>query len=251
MLLRYCSLFYATFYLKDFQLLQSLLATLLITNAIINNVLEVFVPYLFINKKIISFKDKNYSIRLGKHLTHVKHSNINNDITFNEEKALNTASSKSNLFHIDTSDINDDNISTISKLNVKTIKHKNIFDYFKKSKKSNSEIDDSLAFSSSIDKSDDSTYISTKKPDSDFVYDDNTKSENEKIWKDRLLREISLSHYNIDDDYLELVLQYGYITMFAVVFPIAPLLGYINNVYEPLVDLTKLGECKRVLHLNR
>jgi anoctamin-8 len=33
--------------------------------------------------------------------------------------------------------------------------------------------------------------------------------------------------------------------MFAVVFPLTPLLAYINNRFEGTVDLTKLGSCKR------
>ena len=56
------------------------------------------------------------------------------------------------------------------------------------------------------------------------------------------MREISLSQYDVDEDYLELLLQYGYVTMFAAVFPIAPLLALLNNVFETNVDLTKLGQ---------
>jgi hypothetical protein len=38
------------------------------------------------------------------------------------------------------------------------------------------------------------------------------------------------------EDYLELVLQFGYVTFFVVAFPVAPLLGFINNVFEFRVD---------------
>lgn len=58
-------------------------------------------------------------------------------------------------------------------------------------------------------------------------------------------KEADLSEYNIDEDYLEMVLQFGYVTMFAVVLPITPLLAYLNNYFESRVDLFKLGSLKR------
>lgn len=66
-----------------------------------------------------------------------------------------------------------------------------------------------------------------------------------------LQREVSLDSYDIDQDYLELVIQYGYITMFAVAFPIAPLLALINNQFEIHVDMKKLGFSRRVTTTDR
>lgn len=60
-------------------------------------------------------------------------------------------------------------------------------------------------------------------------------------WKSKLIREISLSEYDMDEDYLELVLQYGYATMFAAVFPEAPIFALLNNLFEASIDLSKLG----------
>ena len=34
--------------------------------------------------------------------------------------------------------------------------------------------------------------------------------------------------------------------MFAVVFPLTPLLAFVNNIFEPAVDLNKLTVCKRM-----
>eukprot|EP01034_Spumella_vulgaris_P025395 gene25395-31853_t len=47
------------------------------------------------------------------------------------------------------------------------------------------------------------------------------------------------------EDYLEMLIQYGYISMFAVAFPLAPLLAYVNNYFEGSVDIAKLAECRR------
>lgn len=47
------------------------------------------------------------------------------------------------------------------------------------------------------------------------------------------------------DDYDELVLQFGYVVLFVVVFPATPLLAFINNILEFRVDGTKLSEVTR------
>jgi len=42
------------------------------------------------------------------------------------------------------------------------------------------------------------------------------------------------------DEYSEMVIQYGYITLFAAAFPLAPLLAVLNNVVEIRTDAFKL-----------
>jgi len=44
------------------------------------------------------------------------------------------------------------------------------------------------------------------------------------------------------DEYSEMVIQYGYITMFAASFPLAPFLAVLNNVIEIRTDALKLLE---------
>lgn len=63
--------------------------------------------------------------------------------------------------------------------------------------------------------------------------------------KEAILKEFKKEDYNLRSDYLELILQYGYVTMFAVVFPIAPALAYLNNLMEAKVDFLKLTNCRR------
>lgn len=45
---------------------------------------------------------------------------------------------------------------------------------------------------------------------------------------------------NAFDDYNELVIQFGYVTLFAAAFPIAPLCAFINNIVEMRTDAVKL-----------
>uniref|UniRef100_A0A7S3JMU0 Anoctamin transmembrane domain-containing protein n=1 Tax=Aureoumbra lagunensis TaxID=44058 RepID=A0A7S3JMU0_9STRA len=60
-----------------------------------------------------------------------------------------------------------------------------------------------------------------------------------------------MQQYTIEEklfkDYTELVIQYGYATLFSAAFPLAPLLAMINNYVELRVDAWKLcQQCKRV-----
>ena len=42
------------------------------------------------------------------------------------------------------------------------------------------------------------------------------------------------------NDYSEMIIQYGFVTLFVVAFPLAPLLAFVNNVAEMHVDAYKL-----------
>jgi hypothetical protein len=40
-------------------------------------------------------------------------------------------------------------------------------------------------------------------------------------------------------EYIEIIIQYGYLMLFSLTFPLAPLLALINNIFEIQVDKTK------------
>ncbi|ODN05595.1 Anoctamin-6, partial [Orchesella cincta] len=46
--------------------------------------------------------------------------------------------------------------------------------------------------------------------------------------------------YSLTDEYLEMVLQFGFLTIFVSAFPLAPLFALINNILELRVDATKM-----------
>jgi hypothetical protein len=46
-------------------------------------------------------------------------------------------------------------------------------------------------------------------------------------------------------DYSEMVIQYGFVTLFVVAFPLTPLLAFLNNVLEAHVDAVKLTTVRR------
>ena len=46
-------------------------------------------------------------------------------------------------------------------------------------------------------------------------------------------------------DYAELVVQYGFVTLFVVAFPLVPALALFNNFFEPHIDAYKLCSSTR------
>ncbi len=42
------------------------------------------------------------------------------------------------------------------------------------------------------------------------------------------------------DEYLELAIQYGFITLFVTAFPLAPLFALLNNIFEIRLDANKV-----------
>ena len=81
-----------------------------------------------------------------------------------------------------------------------------------------------------------------------------TAEEEEEAEADRILRlEASYGSNNIDDEFLEMAIQFGFITMFAVAFPLAPLFALVNNLLlEGGVDLLKLRSGRRYgMQINR
>ena len=48
------------------------------------------------------------------------------------------------------------------------------------------------------------------------------------------------------DEYLELAIQYGFITLFVAAFPLAPLCALINNLFEIRLDARKVKNMKNL-----
>lgn len=44
----------------------------------------------------------------------------------------------------------------------------------------------------------------------------------------------------INTNYFKIVIQYGFITLFVVAFPLAPLFAFLNNIIEIRVDAFKV-----------
>lgn len=58
-------------------------------------------------------------------------------------------------------------------------------------------------------------------------------------------RESSLEEYDSFDDWAETLIQFGYVSLFVVAFPLAPLLAFVNNYAELRVDAYKATTATR------
>jgi len=61
---------------------------------------------------------------------------------------------------------------------------------------------------------------------------------------DKVAHELTLPPYNIFTDYAEMVTQFGYVVIWGLVWPLAPLFALINNYFELRSDAIKI--CKHV-----
>eukprot|EP01038_Epipyxis_sp_PR26KG_P008646 gene8646-11687_t len=86
-----------------------------------------------------------------------------------------------------------------------------------------------------------------KKPTA--MADDATVPSNQRDPKIQKLleEEANLPVSDINDDYLELIIQFGYMTMFTAVLPITPCLAFLNNIFEEKLDLFKYNSSRRVI----
>ena len=67
----------------------------------------------------------------------------------------------------------------------------------------------------------------------------------------KVLGESYMYEHDLFEDYSELLLQFGYVTLFSAAFPLAPLCALVNNVIEIRLDAVKLCfTCQRPQCLN-
>lgn len=65
------------------------------------------------------------------------------------------------------------------------------------------------------------------------------------VTAESILEELKANPADVEDNYLEMVLQFGYVSMFAVAFPLAPLFALLNNLWEIKLDLNMLVKTRR------
>ncbi|WWC97550.1 hypothetical protein V866_004434 [Kwoniella sp. B9012] len=68
--------------------------------------------------------------------------------------------------------------------------------------------------------------------------------EVEKKFLEKVERELALPDYSLFTDYAEMVTQFGYVTIWSIVWPLAPVFALINNYVELRSDALKI--CKHV-----
>lgn len=69
-----------------------------------------------------------------------------------------------------------------------------------------------------------------------------TEQDSEKRFLDKVEEELALPEYNIFVDYAEMVTQFGYVVIWSIVWPIAPVFALINNYFELRSDALKISK---------
>lgn len=191
---RYCALFHAAFWLKDLDVLRSLLISLLTINAVLNNAIEMGMPML-----------KSYYNRWA-----------------NRKKAKESKSTNM----LETAQLTTESVNFACKT---TPEMKGIDQEPAAEQEQEHEHEHEQVF------------IVEGGGEGDVAATARTAA----LLKAILEEEMSKTEYDLNADYLEIVIQYGYVTMFVVAFPLAPALALLNNLFEGKVDLFKLTECRR------
>ncbi len=70
--------------------------------------------------------------------------------------------------------------------------------------------------------------------------EDGPTSKEEGLLVRQMKKTKDLPAYQLFYDYLEIVIQFGYVAMFGIAFPLAPMLALVNNHFEKKVDLLKI-----------
>lgn len=70
-----------------------------------------------------------------------------------------------------------------------------------------------------------------------FVFNDNPT---ESAFLTRVRAEAEFPEYEVDEDYREMIVQFGYLSLFSTVWPLAPLFSFINNWVELRGDAVKI-----------
>lgn len=88
--------------------------------------------------------------------------------------------------------------------------------------------------SSSAPSSGDATPLEPGAPDSG-------REESERRFVSRVRKELQLPPYDLFGDYAEMATQFGYITLWSVVWPLSPVMGFVNNFFELRSDAAKIS----------
>ncbi|CAH8500610.1 unnamed protein product [Schistosoma turkestanicum] len=210
------SLFYTAFYLKDLELLRKQLVTLLLIRQIIDSIKEIFLPLGQSRLRQVWLSLKYERRRLAEQNKLKSENNINNNN--NNNGSLSTSPSKTSL-NIDQCSISPENNSQNANNN------------------NNVSMDGDVNSEMHIHQR-----IQTVSNDEKLHNNSKSFDNPEDTQITRAEREATLLRYeDPTDDFLEMFIQFSYVSMFTGIFPLAGLLAFMNNIIEIRGDAYKLS----------
>lgn len=70
--------------------------------------------------------------------------------------------------------------------------------------------------------------------------EDKQEDNVEEKYMDKAREEVVLPEYDLFADYSEMVIQFGYVVLWSTIWPLAPVMAFINNIFESESDAFKL-----------
>lgn len=68
-----------------------------------------------------------------------------------------------------------------------------------------------------------------------------SKEESERRFVSRVRKELQLPACDLFGDYAEMATQFGFITLWSVIWPLSPVMGFVNNFFELRSDAAKIS----------
>ncbi|EPQ56716.1 DUF590-domain-containing protein [Gloeophyllum trabeum ATCC 11539] len=81
-----------------------------------------------------------------------------------------------------------------------------------------------------------------KSPKKRVVFEDESRGEgkDEREFLEEVRREVALPEYEVFGDFSEMVTQFGYVVLWSSIWPLAPVMAWVNNVIEQSSDAFKI-----------
>ncbi|XP_018652941.1 putative anoctamin [Schistosoma mansoni] len=210
------SLFYTAFYLKDLELLRKQLVTLLLTRQIIDSIRETFLPlgHSRLRQVWLSLK---YEQRCLVERNKLKSKDNNGSLSTSNLSSSLAPSSKTDS-DVDKCSISPENNSQCADNNITRM---------------NVDVNPEIFIHQRIQ---------TVTEENKLNYNSKSFDHSEETRITPAEREATLLRYeDPTDDFLEMFIQFGYVSMFTGIFPLAGLLAFMNNIIEIRGDAYKLS----------
>lgn len=83
-------------------------------------------------------------------------------------------------------------------------------------------------------------FIQIKRDADYYKINETTENKSEIKFLNKIREELLLPEFNVDDEYRELIIQFGYLILFGPIWSLAPIIGFINDIVEIKTDFYKL-----------
>ncbi|KAK7116537.1 anoctamin-8-like [Littorina saxatilis] len=217
----YLALFYVAFYMQDMDRLRELLAALLITRQILGNIKEVLLP-------LLKWKGRLYSVgyKIASEMSSRTLDREVEKVTKAYRRKLCTSTSSATIL------TSTDTSSTV----YDTASSQDLQDY----EEEEEEEEEGDVNHSAVDAKRSSRESTSREREGASKAKEVSSEDYSGVLTQAEVESAMAVYDNAFEDYLEMVVQFGYVTLFSSAFPLAALCALLNNLIEIRSDAFKL-----------